>query len=172
MKGILFVLGMFSAVQLSAGPLLSFNGDDLGFKYPESFKVSEQVDNEGIKEIFIEGPNRTSIFVTIFPGRMELDLDELADTMHGQLESNYKDLDFSVRDRTKQSKNIGDKLVAGVNDTYTFKRLFSESKMSYSYYLVIGTESTYLIAEEFQVKYMKESIGLVNIILGSMEFKK
>ena len=54
---------------------------------------------------------------------------------------------------------------------YTFKKLFRESKMSYSYYLVVGAESTYLIAEEFQVKYKEEHMKIINTILASIIFR-
>lgn len=170
---LLFSILWAISFEVFANNINLYKGSHIVFSYPHKFKVTHQTDEEGIKEIFIEGPHRTSVFITISPYPVEASLEEFNEFTHVYLSKQYFGF-FDLSDRkTEYTSTIIDGIeVPGIIDTYNVNWFFKKRTLKYTLYKLIREENTYIISHESQGKHIKKHANDISSILGSIIIKK
>jgi len=170
-KSIIFIFTLIFPLYLNANEYHIYNGSHMKFKHPKDFKVTSEIDSEGYKEIFIEGPGRTSVFITITPETGILPLDEFSEQMRNELKQKYNNYSFSNQEIKNTSVIIHGEEIHGIIDTYTLKRFFIGYKASFTHYILTTPKHIFIISNEMRGKFIQDHEIIVSDIISSIEIK-
>lgn len=153
-----------------ANELIVYKDEDVTFKYPATFKVSTSLDNEGYKDIYIDGPKGILITISVMPESIAIELKEFEEVIHDELVNEYKDFDISNRIVKYVTGTIGSKTLQGISTTYTITRLFIiKRSKTFTHYILNNSKNTFVVTEEIENRYTDLYGQIIAEILASIQ---
>nr|CAA6807427.1 MAG: Unknown protein [uncultured Thiotrichaceae bacterium] len=149
----------------------TYADDLISFEYPESFAILSEKDLDDFTTIHIDGPEKTSLVITITPELYQYDLHEYSDVMHQLLENKSKMGNHVVRKTKEISTTINGEEHPGITNYYSARSFLDKSKFQFSFYILYGPENTFIVQEERRDKYIKGHKDVVESIINSIELQ-
>lgn len=143
----------------------------ISFEYPNSFEVKSEKDSDNFITVYIDGPGKTSVVITITPEPYQYDLHEYSDVMHQILTSKSKIGAQVVRNTKEISTTINSKEHPGIANYYSARSFLDKSRFQFSFYILYGSKNTFIIQEERRDKYIESHKNIVDSIIKSIELQ-
>ncbi|WP_444912278.1 hypothetical protein [Microbulbifer sp. PAAF003] len=168
---VLVLLLAFSAHSL-ADKLKKYEDEHLFLFYPDSFSVSYEVDKDGFKEIFVDGPNRTSVFITVTPYPVELPLPDLAENISRVMLEEYSRIEVLEKETRKTITPIDGRMVPGIINIYKTDGFYKVNTVRTTLYLIHARDRSFIVIEERSNREIEADRNMVEKILDSIRIKK
>jgi hypothetical protein len=167
----LIILTLYFHSNIYANEFKSYKDEYVTFEYPAEYKVTTNLDEDGYKEIYIDGPKGILITISVMPEAIPVGLKEFEEVIHSELIKEYKDFDISNRVIKYVTGKISGKTLQGVSTTYTITRLYIiRRSKTFTHYILSNSKNTFVVTQEIEPRY-KDLYGRhVSDILGSIKF--
>ena len=168
---IVFLLFIPFLISCSENNYNKYSDDLISFEYPESFSILSEKDLDEFTTIHIDGPEKTSVVITITPEPYQYDLHEYSDVMHQILTNKSKIGDHVVRETKEISTTINGAAHQGITNYYSARSFLDKSKFQFSFYILYGPENTFIVQEERRDNYIEGHKNRVDAIINSIELQ-
>ncbi len=173
MKYLLVLIALVTSVAFAdEASLVTYQDSYLTLKHPSSFKVTTETDADGYVEIFVDGPNKTSVFITITSEVHDYNLQELLNNFDAEIVAQVAQKGDKV-DRVfgKTQLTIAGEMRPGVTALYKGTKWFDKSRLQFTLYLVNSLTHSFLVQDERKNKAIESDKEIVNSILSSIVLK-